>query len=107
MAALTPSRGEVWWYERPDQKSRPVLVITRNEAIGHLHEVLVVPTTSTVRGIATEVSLDRDDGMPGACALSLDNTFLARKALLTERITTLGPDKLHRVCAALGVAVAC
>ncbi len=107
MAALSPSRGEVWWYERPEQKRRPVLIITRNEAIDKLHEVLVVPTTSTVRGIATEVSIDRDDGMPNACALSLDNTFLARKAMLTERITTLGPAKLHQVCTALATAVAC
>ncbi len=84
-----------------------MLIITRNEAIEKLNEVLVVPTTSTVRGIATEVPIDRVDGMPDACALSLDNTFLARKSLLTERITTLGPDKLHRVCTALATAVAC
>jgi mRNA-degrading endonuclease toxin of MazEF toxin-antitoxin module len=25
-------RGEVWWYERPDRKRRPVLVLTRTEA---------------------------------------------------------------------------
>ena len=107
MAALTPSRGEVWWYERPEEKPRPVLIITRDEAIGKLNEILVVPATSTVRGIATEVPIGRDDGMPKAGALSLDNTFLARKALLTERITTLGPDKLHLVCTALATAVAC
>lgn len=107
MATLSPSRGEVWWYERPEEKRRPVLIITRDEAIDKLNEVLVVPATSTVRGIPTEVSVDRSDGMPGACALSLDNTFLARKALLTERIATLGPDKLHLICTALSVAVAC
>lgn len=107
MATLSPSRGEVWWYERPEQKSRPVLIITRDEAIDKLNEVLVVPTTKTVRGIATEVSIDRADGMPDACALSLDNTFLARKALLTKRITRLGPDKVHQVCTALAAAVAC
>jgi hypothetical protein len=28
-------------------------------------------------------------------------------ALLTERITILGPDKLHQVCTALAAAVAC
>lgn len=91
----------------PSRSGRPVLIITRDEAIDKLREVLVVPTTSTVRGIPTEVSIDRDDGMPGACVLSLDNTFLARKAMLTERIATLGPDKLHQVCMELGVTVAC
>jgi mRNA interferase MazF len=107
MAALSPSRGEVWWYEHPEQKPRPVLIITREEAIDTLREILVVPATSTLRGIATEVPIDRDDGMPVACALSLDNIFPARRALLTERITTLGPEKLHRVCATLAAAVAC
>jgi mRNA interferase MazF len=107
VATLSPSRGEVWWYHRPDGQPRPVLVITRNEAIDKLNEILVVPATRTVRGIETEIAIDRDDGMPDACALSLDNTFLARKSLLTERITTLGPDKLHRVCTALSAAVAC
>jgi len=102
-----PSRGEVWWYERSEQKPRPVLVITRNEAIDKLYEILVVPATRTVRGIATEVAIDREDGMPNACALSLDNTFLARKALLTERITELGPERMHEVCHALSAATDC
>jgi mRNA interferase MazF len=75
MAALSPSRGEVWWYHRPEQKPRPVLVITREEAIDNLHEILVVPATSTMRRIATEVSVDRDDGMP-SCIRS------ARRSLL-------------------------
>jgi mRNA interferase MazF len=107
MATLSPSRGEVWWYERSEQKPRPVLVITRNEAIDKLYEILVVPATRTVRGIATEVAIDREDGMPDACALSLDNTFLARKALLTERITELGPERMHEVCRALSAATDC
>ncbi len=107
MATLSPSRGEVWWYERPEQKPRPVLVITRNEAIGKLHDVLVVPATSTIRGIATEVSVDRDDGMPDACVLSLDNVFPARRALLTERITKLGPERMDEVCRALSSATSC
>ncbi len=107
MARLSPARGEVWWYERPEQKPRPVLVITRDEAIEKLHEVLVVPATSTVRGLASEVAVDRDDGMPAACALSLDNIFTARRALLTERITKLGPARMDEVCRALSSATSC
>lgn len=37
MAQVSPARGEVWWYERPDQKPRPVLILTRSEAIQHGH----------------------------------------------------------------------
>jgi len=39
--------------------------------------------------------------------LSFDNLRVVRKALLTGRITTLGPLRLHEVCRALAFAVAC
>lgn len=100
-------RGEVWWYERPDEKRRPALILTRDESIEHRHSVIAAPATSTVRGWDTEVALDKDDGMPQPCVLVLDNTFAARKALLTNRITKLGPEKMNRICRALNAAVNC
>lgn len=99
--------GEVWWSEHPTAGRRPVLVLTRTEAIDVLNEILVVPATRTIRGIPTEVELDQADGMPSACVLSFDNVTPVAKGLLTERITTLGPDKLRDVCSALGAAVNC
>ena len=35
------ARGELWWLETPDEKGRPVLVISRDEAIGVLRRVMV------------------------------------------------------------------
>lgn len=67
----------------------------------------VVPMTRTIRGIETEVQLDETDGMPKPCVLSLDNTFLAEKIYLTQRITELGTGKMQEVCAALARATAC
>src|SRR3954468_9073021 len=52
-----PRRGDIWWGEAPDQKGRPYLVLTRDEAIPVLRTVLAAPVTRTVRGIPTEVSL--------------------------------------------------
>jgi mRNA interferase MazF len=100
-------RGEVWWHEPPDVKRRPVLILSRNEAIDRLHDVLVVPTTRTIRGIETEVQLDESDGMLAACVLSLDNAFLAEKAVLSKRITKLGVERMDEVCRALDVASGC
>lgn len=85
------ARGEVWWYEDPSAGRRPFLVLTRNEAIPVLTQVLAVPTTRTVRGIPTEVALDASDGMPEPCALALDGVTPIRVALCTDRITRLGP----------------
>jgi hypothetical protein len=47
-------RGEVWWHEPPDSKRRPVLILTRDEAVDRVFNVIAVPATGTVRGLATE-----------------------------------------------------
>jgi len=72
-----------------------------------MHQVLAVPATRTVRGIPTEVELSREDGMPSACCLTLDNVSPIRAALCTEMITRLTPQRMAEVCAALAVATAC
>src|SRR5216683_2304700 len=79
-------RGEVWWVEDPEAGRRPHLVLTRAPAIPVLHSLLAVPATTTVRRIPTEVRLSTEDGMPRACALSLDNLTLMPKAFFRERI---------------------
>lgn len=100
-------RGEIWWAERPAEAARPYLILTRDEAIGRLNKLLVVPATRTIRGIPTEVEIGRGDGLNVDCALSVDNTTLIRKALLVERVAMLGPEKLDEVCRALESATSC
>jgi mRNA interferase MazF len=101
------NRGEVWWVEHPDAGRRPACVLTRQAAIPVLNSVLVAPATRTVRGIPTEVTLTREDGMPGDCALSLDNLTTVPQAQLTMRITTLPEAKLSELCRALRAATGC
>jgi|ERR1700722_4232945 len=101
------NRGEVWWYELPDQGARPGCILTRSPAIPVLNGVLVAPSTRTVRDIATQVHLGLDDGMPYPCALSFDNVLTVPKALMTERITSLGPHKLFELCRAITAATGC
>jgi mRNA interferase MazF len=103
---MTPQRGEVWWAELPD-KRRPVLVLTRNSAIPVLRTVIVAPLTTRVRGIPTEVALDTGDGLPAACAASLDNLTVTDRLFLVERQTTLSPVRMAAVCRALRLAVDC
>ena len=101
------NRGEVWWLEHPEAGRRPACILTRQAAIPLLNSVLVAPATRTVRGIPSEVRLTREDGMPDDCALSFDNLATVPKALLTERITTVAPERLHELCTALDVATGC
>jgi mRNA interferase MazF len=67
-------RGEIRWYTfRLPDKRRPVLILTRNDVIDRLNEIIVVPATRTIRGLTTEVVLTVDDGMPAACALNFES----------------------------------
>lgn len=100
-------RGEVWWGQAPDEDARPYLILTRDEAIPKLNKLIVASVTRTVRGIATEVQIGREDGMPLECAINLDNATLIRKVLLTDRITTLSPARMSEVCRALNAATGC
>lgn len=101
------NRGDVWWLEHPEAGRRPACVLTREAAIPVLNAVLVAPATRTIRGIPSEVLLTSADGMPADCALSFDNVTTVPKALLTERITTLAPDRLSELCEALDIAAGC
>lgn len=101
------NRGEVWWYELPGSGRRPGCILTRQAAIPVLNAVLVAPATRTIRGIATQVRLGPEDGMPTECALSFDNLVTVPKTLLAERITRLPPARLAELCMALDVAAGC
>ena len=101
------NRGEVWWVDAPYVGRRPGCVLTRSGAIPVLRSVLVAPATRTIRGIPTEVLLDAEDGMPEECVLSMDNVTVVPKAMLTDRITTLSPQRLEEVCRALAIAAGC
>ena len=101
-----PGRGEVWWCELPDIGRRPVVVLSRNAAIPRLRRALVVPCTTTIRGLASEVQLD-PGGDPVALpsAINLDSVESASIAVLVERLGMLSDDRMRQVCAALEVAV--
>lgn len=101
------ARGEVWWVEHPDAGRRPFLVLTRQGAVPIVNALLAVPATRTVRGIPTEVLLDRGDGMPEECALSLDNLTTVPKELFRTRITRLSVARMTEVCRALSLASGC
>jgi mRNA interferase MazF len=100
-------RGELWWYEHPSAGRRPFLILTRDQAIPVLTQVLGAPATKTIRGIPTEVPLDRSDGMPEPCVLALDNVAPIRASLCSRRIARLGPERMRQVCEALRHATAC
>lgn len=100
------NRGEIRWYEfaRPD-KTRPVLVLTRNSVLEYLGEVTVAPITSTIRDIPSEVFLSKADGMPRDCAINCDHLQTVSKGRICARITALPPAKMAAVGRAIRFAL--
>lgn len=100
-------RGEVCWLELAEEGRRPVCVLTRDQAIPRLSNVVAALITGRIRGLESEVLLGPEDGMPRECAISLDNLRTVPKALLTEPITKLSAEKMGEVCRVLGEASGC
>ncbi len=99
------AQGDIWWAEASD-KRRPVLVVTRSEAIPVLEWLVVAPVTRTVRSIPTEVPLGTDEGLPEPCAAAFDNLQPIRRSFLTGHIGSLGVRR-SEICRALGALADC
>ncbi|MEP7363206.1 MAG: type II toxin-antitoxin system PemK/MazF family toxin [Acidobacteriota bacterium] len=101
-------RGDMYLYRfaAPD-KQRPVLVLTRDSAVGHLATVTVAPVSSTVRGVPSEVVLDIEDGVKARCAVNLHNVVTVPQERLGKRVTNLSAGRMNEVCAALRFALGC
>ena len=100
-------RGDVRWYkfEKPD-KSRPVVVLTRDSIIPHIGEVTIAPVTSTIRDIPSEVLLDKGDGMPRECAVNCDHMQTVAKAKIGSLLTSLSAARMREIRAAIVFAIA-
>lgn len=100
-----PRQGEIWWAESEDTR-RPVLVVTRSEAVAVLTGIVVAPITRTVRRIATEIALGPDEGLAFECVASFDNLQRLRRSTLTERTGELG-IRAPELCGALKALADC
>jgi mRNA interferase MazF len=102
------ARGDIWTYEfqRPD-KRRPVLVLSRPEAIAVLHTVIVAPITSTIRGLPSEVVVGTAEGLKHDSAVNLDHIQTVERARLSRYIGRLGGEKMRPVCRAIAAATGC
>ncbi len=96
------NRGEIWQFSFPaPDRRRPVLVLTRQEIIGHLHTVTVAPITRTIRGIPSEVVIGPESGLKAMSAVNLDNLATVPKAGLRSFVATVPPQILSEVREAL------
>jgi len=64
-------------------KTRPALILTREDARSAMTKVTVAPITTTIKGLSSEVRVGPHNGLEQECVVSLDN-------VLTVPVSTLG-----------------
>lgn len=101
------AQGEFWLMESPNSKRRPVLVVTRNEAIEVMNNVVVAPVTSIIRRIPTNIAVGPDEGLDHECVASFDNLAVVPKSTLTARLGELDAIRRREICLALAALADC
>jgi mRNA interferase MazF len=101
------AQAEIWLMETPNQKRRPVLVVSRDEAIPVLNNIVVAPVTSTVRDIPTCIPVGPEHGIDHDSVATFDNLAAVPKSVLTTRLGHLGLGGRRRICEALDALANC
>lgn len=102
-------RGDIAWADLPQPVGRrPVLVVSPTRLNAVRTRVIVAPITTRIRGLRTEVALDRRDGVPKASVASCSDLLTIPSAVLDptplgsiDRLRTFSLDRALRF--ALGI----
>lgn len=70
-------------------KTRPVLVLTRELVRPHLSTVTIAPVTTTARGHSTEVLVGTANGLAGRSAVNCDHITTVPAAALGRQVGVL------------------
>jgi mRNA-degrading endonuclease toxin of MazEF toxin-antitoxin module len=94
---------EIWWANLPAPAGkRPVLLLSRNSAYDYLNKFVVAEITTTIRGIAQEVKLGRQEGMARPCVANFDNLRTVARSALTKKAGSLAVAREREAKRALG-----
>ncbi len=101
------AQAELWMMETPNRKRRPVLIVSRDEAIPLLNNVVVAPVTSTIRPIPTCIPVGAEQGIDHDSVATFDNLAAVPKSVLTRRLGRLGVEGRRQICRALEAMANC
>jgi len=74
-------------------KTRPVVVLTREAARAAMTKVTIAPITSTVKGLSSEVPVGPDNGLEQPSVISLDNVVTIPADLLGRSVGFLTSEQ--------------
>lgn len=85
-------------------KTRPVLVLTRQAVQPYLTRVSVAPITTTARGLSTEVPVGKANGIDHDSVVSCDNIVTVPTSNLGRRVGHLLPAQEPALAEAIRAA---
>ncbi|PVE93200.1 type II toxin-antitoxin system PemK/MazF family toxin [Microbacterium sp. TPD7012] len=85
-------------------KTRPVVILTRDAARPAMTKVTVAPITSTVKGLSSEVPLGPANGLDHECAVSIDNVLTIPVSALGRTIGYLSEKQETQLATAVMLA---
>jgi mRNA interferase MazF len=85
-------------------KTRPVVVLTREAARGAMTKVTVAPITTTIKGLSSEVAAGPDNGLDVDCVISLDNVLTVPVDALGRTLGYLSPEQEGQLARAVVLA---
>ena len=85
-------------------KTRPVLVLTREVVRPFLQRVTVAPITSSIRRLSTEVPVGLANGLEQRSVVSCDNIVTVPASALGRQLGYLLPEQEPALCAAIHAA---
>ncbi|HEX7536058.1 MAG TPA: type II toxin-antitoxin system PemK/MazF family toxin [Dermatophilaceae bacterium] len=74
-------------------KTRPVVVLTREAARAAMTKVTVAPITSTAKGLSSEVPVGSANGLEYDSVISIDNVVTIPVSLLGQTVGFLTTDQ--------------
>lgn len=99
-------RAEIWWARLPPpDKTRPVVLVSREQAYALRTLLTVAKVTTRRRGLRSEVTLGPAEGLPRECVANSDDLLTIRKRQLIERIGTIPQDKVRDLDTALAFSL--
>jgi mRNA interferase MazF len=85
-------------------KTRPVVILTREQVRPFLTRVAVAPITGTVRGLSTEVPVGKVNGLKHDSVVSCDNVMTIPRAALGRLVGYLQPAQEQALARAIVAA---
>ena len=96
----------MFWANLPGPAGRrPVVIVSRSEAVRVRAAVTIAPVTRTIRRIASELPLGHEQGLRVRCVANCDSLKTVSKNRLTKKLGSLDSHKLVALDNALRYAL--